>query len=113
MLSSCRNFLLATVLMSAAFNAVAQGSIIPQTNTKRPDGGDPRGRKPGVPDYRQYEYGKEVYAVKLGCSSCPLGGKPVDEATARRFLSDETLWTSLSSKEDEAVKTYLRQMFGL
>lgn len=112
-LSSFRHFFVATILMSAAFNAVAQGSVIPQSSARPPDGGDPRSRRPSAPDYRQYEYGKEIFAVKLGCSTCPLGDKPLDEATARRFLSDESLWEILSSKEQEAVTTYLRQRFTL
>lgn len=109
------SFLVAALLMSAAFNVLGQGSIFPKgTGTARsPDGGDPRGRRPDAPDYRQYEYGKEVYAVKLGCRSCPLGEKPLDESTARRFLSDDSLWAGLDIKEEAAVKTYLRQLYTL
>ncbi|MGQ0700698.1 MAG: hypothetical protein ACT4PZ_20960 [Panacagrimonas sp.] len=99
--------------MSGAFNAVAQGSILGGGTARPPDGGDPRNRRPSAPDYRQYEYGKEIFAVKLGCSTCPLGDKPLDDVLARRVLSDESLWSSLSIKEEEAVKTFLRQRFAL
>lgn len=115
-LSSTRQFFLATVLMSAACNALAQssiGSIVPPRTAQSPDGGDPRSRGSPTPDYRQYEYGKEVYAVKLGCSSCPLGDKILDETTARKFLNDESLWSDLSSKEQEAVTVFLEQRFGI
>ncbi len=109
-----RRYLLAVALATTALNLHAQGSIIPQTEaqSRRPDGGDPRGR-PATPDYRQYEYGKEIYAVKLGCKTCPLGDVALDESTARRFLSDESLWTSLNDKEYEAVSVFLRQRFTL
>lgn len=111
---SCRSFFVATVLISTAFSAAAQqGSLIRQAGAQRPGGGDPRDRPPATPDYRLYEYGKEVYAVKLGCSSCPLGGKPLDESLARQFLADQSLWAGLNSKEEDAVTTFLRQMFGL
>lgn len=110
---SCRRLFLATVLMSTAFNVAAQGSIFPKGTARPPDGGDPRSRGPVTPDYRQYEYGKEVYAVKLGCTSCPLGESPLDETIARKVLSDESLRTSLSSEEDEAVTAYLRQLYGI
>lgn len=113
MLSSCRQLFLAIVLMSAAFDAFAQGSIFPQGTARPPDGGDPRSRRPDAPDYRQYEYGKEVYVAKLGCSTCPLGEQTLDEATARRVLADEALRAGLSSKEDEAVMIYLRQLFAI
>lgn len=110
---SCRHILVATVLMTAAFSVVAQGAIRPQPSTRPPGGGDPRDRRPAPPDYRLYEYGKEVYAVKLGCAACPLGDKPLDEITARRFLNDETLGYSLSFEEYDAVTVFLRQRFGL
>ena len=116
MLSSCRHFLVATVLMATAFNAVAQGSLIPPgAGSRAPGGGDPRNRRPDPPDYRKYELGKEAYAVKLGCTACPLGDKPLDEATARRFLNDPSLAlsASLSDDEQEAVTLFLKQRFGL
>lgn len=114
MLSSCRSFFVATVLIAAAFSAAAQqGSLIRQTGAQPPGGGDPRDRSPATPDYRLYEYGKEIYAVKLGCSSCPLGGKPLDEALARRFLADQSLWAGLNGKEEDAVTAFLQQRFGL
>lgn len=113
MLLSRLHCVIAAVLMSAAFNVAAQTSLFPKSNARPPDGGDPRNRRTPAPDYLQYEYGKEVYAVKLGCSTCPLGDKPLDEATARRVLSDDSLRSSLSSKEDEALAVYLRQRFGL
>lgn len=114
MLLSCRHFFIATVLMSAAFHAAAQGQgpLLGGGSAPRPDG-DPRSRRPSAPDYRQYEYGKEIFAVKLGCTTCPLGDQPLDETIARRFLVDESLWEALSSKEQEAVSTYLRQRFTL
>ena len=80
-----RSAFLAAVLTAAAFNAVAQGLATPR-NAKSPDP-DPRSHRPDAPDYSQYEYGKEIYAVKLGCETCPLGEKPLDESTARRFLA--------------------------
>lgn len=111
---SPRLYLLAAVLASTAWNLHAQGSIIPQTEagSRRPDGGDSRGRAQ-TPDYRQYEYGKEIYAVKLGCKTCPLGDVALDESTARRFLSDESLWSVLNEKEYDAVTAFLRQRFTL
>lgn len=99
--------------MSVAFDALAQGSIFPQGTARPPDGGDPRSRGPVTPDYRQYEYGKEIYAVKLGCSTCPLADQPLDEKIARQVLTDDALRGSLSSKEDEAVTVYLRQLYGI
>ena len=110
MLSSSRKALVVAVLTSLSFVAAAQ-SIMPQPRSKSPDH-DPREKGP-EPDYRQYEYGKEIYAVKLGCSSCPLGAKPLDEAVAKNFFVDETLWDGLTDKEYDAVSVYLRQRFGL
>lgn len=98
------------VLACAAFTSAAQSLINPRTP---PPDRDPRSRPKEVPDYRQYEYGKEVYAVKLGCSTCPLGTTPLDEGTARRFFEDEALWDNLDDKEYEAVSIYLRQRFNL
>ncbi len=102
----------ALVLMTTALGVAAQGSIRPQPSTPPPGGGDPRDRRPAPPNYRMYDYGKEVYAVKLGCATCPLGDKPLDEATARRVLNDETLGYDMSYEEFDAVKVFLRQRFG-
>ena len=116
MLSSCRHILFATVLFATAFNSFAQGSLIPPgAGSRAPGGGDPRGRRPDPPDYRKYELGKEAYAVKLACSGCPLGDKPLDESTARLYLNDPTLAfsASLSDDEQEAVTIFLKQRFGL
>lgn len=113
MLSSPRLVLLAVFLASTALNVQAQGSIMPQPSTRSPDGGDPRSGRAPTPDYRQYEYGKEIYAVKLGCKTCPLGDQVLDEITARRFLSDESLWGSLNDKEYAAVSAFLRERFTL
>ena len=110
MRSLSRKALVAAVLMSVAFAAAAQ-SIMPQPRAPSPDR-DPRTKR-SVPDYRQYEYGKEIYAVKLGCTTCPLGEKPLDETVARRFFEDETLWDVLDNKEYDAVAVYLRQRFGI
>ena len=102
-------------MLTFAFSStqLAAQSIMPKSNATSPDRGDPRGRRPDAPDYRQYEYGKELYAVKLACSSCPLADKPLDETVAKRFFVDETLWEPLNDKEYDAVSTYLRQRFGL
>jgi len=108
--SSSRKAIVAAVLMSVSFATAAQ-SIMPQPRAPSPDR-DPRTKRT-VPDYRQYEYGKEIYAVKLGCATCPLGEKPLDETIARRFFEDETLWEPLDKKEYEAVTVYLRQRFGI
>jgi hypothetical protein len=98
------------VLVCSSFAALAQSLINPRTP---PPDRDPRSRGNELPDYRQYEYGKEIYAVKLGCSTCPLGDIPLDEGTARRFFVDETLWDVLDDKEYEAVSVYLKQRFNL
>lgn len=107
-----RPALLSLILMSAAFAAGAQ-SLIRQPSTPPPGGGDPRSRVNPAPDYRQYEYGKEIYAVKLGCRRCPLGDQPLDETVAKRVVADETLRATLDGKEEEAVLVYLRQRFSL
>lgn len=99
------------VMACASFAAAAQGSLV-NPRTPSPDR-DPRSRGNVLPDYRQYEYGKEIYAVKLGCSTCPLGATPLDEAVAKRFFVDETLWDGLNDKEYEAVSVYLKQRFNL
>lgn len=106
---SSRKAIVAAVLASLSLAAAAQ-SIMPQPRAPSPDR-DPRAKK-DAPDYRQYEYGKEIYAVKLGCATCPLGASPLDEKIARRFFEDETLWDSLNEKEYDAVSVYLRQRFG-
>lgn len=90
----------------------AQGVDLYPQKAKSPDR-DPRDVRPNAPDDRQYQYGREIYAVKLGCDTCPLGGKPLDEATARRFLSDDTLWEGLTDKEEDAVSVYLRQLYAI
>lgn len=113
---SCRPLLVALSLMVFSVSAFAQGSLIPPgAGSREPGGGDPRSRRPDPPDYRKYELGKEAYAVKLGCETCPLGDKPLDEATARRFLNDPTLGitASLTDDEQEAVTLFLKQRFGL
>lgn len=110
MRSSSRKAIVAAVLMSVSF-AVAAQSIMPTPRAPSPDR-DPRTKRT-VPDYRQYEYGKEIYAVKLGCATCPLGEKPLDETVARRFFEDETMFDVLDAKEYDAVAVYLRQRFGL
>lgn len=110
MFSSFRQMLVAVLLVSASFATAAQ-SLIPQRTP--PPEGDPRSRGNQAPDYRQYEYGKEIYAVKLGCAACPLGQNPLDEEVAKRFFVDETLWDGLDDKEYDAVSVYLRQRFGL
>jgi hypothetical protein len=99
-----------TALACASLAVSAQSLINPRTPS--PDR-DPRARGNALPDYRQYEYGKEIYAVKLGCATCPLGAKPLDEDTARQFFVDETLWDVLDDKEYDAVSVYLKQRFNL
>jgi hypothetical protein len=99
-----------TVLACMSFSAAAQSLINPRTPS--PDQ-DPRSRGEKVPDYRQYEYGKEIYEVKLGCSTCPLGATPLDETVAKRFFVDEALWDGLNDKEYEAVSVFLKQRFNL
>ena len=95
----------------AVSSTVCAQSIMPQSRAPSPDR-DPRTKGP-APDYRQYEYGKEIYAVKLGCTTCPLGEKPLDEAIAKRFFVDDTLWDGLNDKEYDAVSVYLKQRFAL
>lgn len=112
MFKSQRSVLFALILAGVAFGASAQ-SIVPRPSQPSPDGGDPRNRGNQVPDYRKYEYGKEIYAVKLGCGQCPFGDKPLDEALAKRIVVNDEMRTSLTSDEDEAVLIYLRQRFGL
>ena len=108
-----RRLLVAALLASAAFEIPAQSPPFPKSNARPPDGGDPRSRRPDPPNYNKYEYGKEIYAVKLGCDTCPLAGKELDESTAKKIIADETFRYSLSAKEDEALTTYLRERFGL
>lgn len=109
---NARPALVALVLMSATF-AVAAQSLIRQPSAPPPGGGDPRSRVNPAPDYRQYEYGKEIYAVKLGCRRCPLGDQPLDETVAKRVMEDESLRATLDGKEEDAVFVYLRQRFSL
>lgn len=114
MLSPIRPGLLVAVMaMWAAMPAYGQVSLTPNATARPPDGGDPRLRRPDRPDYRQYDYGRELYAVKLGCESCPLGERPLDEGLAKRFLVDESLRFSLSADEEAAVTVFLKQRFGL
>lgn len=113
--STCR-VLAAGLLAVAAINANAQvPKFLPggSSASRSSEGGDPRGRRPAAPDNRQYEYGREIYAVKLGCPTCPLGDRELNEATAREYLTNSTLWDGLEEKEHEAVAVYLRQMFTL
>lgn len=116
MFQTLTRIIAAVALTVAASGATAQvPSIFPGGSgvTRSPDGSDPRGRRPDAPDYRQYEYGREIYAVKLGCETCPLGGRELDEATAREYLTNSELWDGLEDKEHEAVAVYLRQLFTL
>ena len=108
--SSFRLAVVSAVLACASFAAAAQSLVNPRTPS--PDR-DPRSRGEALPDYRQYEYGKEIYAVKLGCSTCPLGTSPLDETVAKRFFADEALWDLLNEKEYDAVSVYLKQRFNL
>ena len=108
--SSFRRAVAFAVLACASFAVPAQSLINPRTP---PPDRDPRSKGDVLPDYRQYEYGKEIYAVKLGCSTCPLGTTPLDETVAKRFFSDETLWDTLNDKEYDAVSVYLKQRFNL
>ncbi|HKY92488.1 MAG TPA: hypothetical protein VJM11_15675 [Nevskiaceae bacterium] len=112
MAGTIRNALLAGVLASIAGGAAAQNLIgEPRAQNPTPD---PRSRRSDVPDDRQYQYGKEVYAVKLGCETCPLGTAPLDEKIAKRFLyEDMSLWDTLSPKEADAVVVYLKQLYNL
>ncbi len=98
-----------------ALEAAAQGSIVPRPNpsTPSPDGRDKRSTRNPLPDHGLYHYGREVYLVKLGCTECPLGEKPVNESYAKRYFTDDALRAGLSEDEEEAVSTYLRQLFGL
>lgn len=114
LLRGARTLALAVSILASFAAAGQMGSIMPRSSAAPPDR-DARDRRPAVPDYRQYEYGKEIFAVKLGCATCPLGDKPLDEAVAKRFLADEELRLSvgLEQKEEEAVSLYLRQRFGL
>lgn len=112
MFSSFRNVLVASVLASVAFGAAAQDVNLYPQRAKSPDT-DPRSRRPDAPDDRQYQYGKEVYAVKLACETCPLGATPLDEQVAKKFLADPSLWETLSAKEGDAVEVYLKQLYNL
>ena len=112
MSGSFRNAVLASVLASVAWSAGAQ-ELYPNPRAKNPDP-DPRGRRSDVPDDRQYQYGKEIYAVKLGCEACPLGSSPLDEKVAKRFLyEDMALWDTLTPREADAVSVYLKQLYNL
>lgn len=110
MRSPTRVAIVATILVSMC-SAVGAQSIMPTPSVPSPDR-NPRAKAP-LPDYRQYEYGKEIYAVKLACTTCPLADKPLDEKTARRFFEDDTLWNGLNDKEYDAVSVYLRQLFAM
>ena len=110
--SRFRSWMLVVVLGAVAFEAVAQFSGLPLRTPRPSANGDPRGQS-SAPDYRQYEYGREVYAVKLGCPGCPFGDHPLDEALARRLLADDSLRTDLSLAEGDAVMVFLRQRFAL
>lgn len=103
--------LILPALFALATSALAQSPLSRAPSQPPPDGGDPRTRK-SSPDYRQYEYGKEIYAVKLGCPSCPLGERPLDQELAKQFMLDNSLSENLTDKEYEAVSTYLKQLFG-
>ena len=107
-----RRLAVAVSLILVACCAQAQVNLMPQLQG-RPGGGDPRNQRPELPDAAKYEYGREVYAVKVVCSTCPLAEQPLDEKTARRFLADEELRASLSHKEDDAVVMYLTKIFAL
>lgn len=106
-----RYFIAAAVLLSTT-GAAAQGSPLGKV-LERDQSADPRNRREPAPDYRLYEYGKEVYQVKLACDACPLADQPLDESLARRFLSDESLWTTLNRKEQDAVSAFLKERFSL
>ena len=107
-----RRLAVAVSLLGFALCAQAQVNLMPQLQG-RPGGGDPRNQRPELPDAAKYEYGREVFAVKVLCSTCPLADQPLDEKTARRFLADEDLRASLSHKEDDAVVMYLSKVFAL
>lgn len=101
--------LMTTAQLSAQIGAdgISGGQIL-----NRGGASDPRSRSAPVPDYRQYEYGKEIWQVKLACAECPLGDVALDEAVARRFLEDQSLWTTLDRKEQDAVSAFLKQRFS-
>lgn len=108
-----RRFIL-TIILFATFaggGAWAQ-SLVPAPRSQSPDGNqDPRSRLGKLPDYRKYEYGREVYQVKLGCNTCPLGETKLTEEVAERFYYDDSLWVDLKEGEFEAVSEYLKQLF--
>lgn len=112
MLSVHRYTLIALVLSFIAVDALAQGgqSVVPNLLNK---GGKPASSKGPAPNYGLYEYGKETYAIKLGCTTCPLGERPLDEGMARKFLTDQAYWETLSDKEQSAVSFYLKERFAL
>lgn len=103
--------LMVPVLFAFGASALAQSPLSRAPSQPLPDVGDPRARN-AAPDYRQYEYGKEIYAVKLGCPACPLGDRPLDQAAAKQFMLDNSLSVNLTDKEYDAVSTYLKQLFG-
>jgi hypothetical protein len=111
---SFRNAVLASVLATFACGAAAQQDLIGgESHAKNPTP-DPRSRRPDAPDDRMYQYGREIYAVKLGCDTCPLGTTPLDEKVAKRFLYEDTsLWDNLTGKEQDAVSIYLKQLYNL
>lgn len=113
MSSKLQSWILAVASAVVLLPAQAQISLTPQATARPPGGGDPRLRRNDPPDYRQYDYGREIYAVKLGCVECPLGEQTLDERVAKRFLADESLRFSLSQDEEEAVTVFLKQRFGL
>ena len=111
---SFRTAILASVLSITAGGAAAQVDVLGGAQHAKDPTPDPRSRRPDAPDDRQYQYGREVYAVKLGCETCPLGTTPLDEKIAKRFLyEDMSLWDTLTPKEGDAVAVYLKQLYNL
>ncbi|MGQ0621297.1 MAG: hypothetical protein ACT4QA_15460 [Panacagrimonas sp.] len=112
MLRIHRYSIIALALSVLAGDALAQRGQpgVPDLLNKGPK---PSTSRSPAPNYGLYEYGKETYAIKLGCTSCPLGDRPLDETMARKFLTDQAYWESLSDKEQAAVSFYLKERFSL
>ena len=63
-------------------------------------------------DAQAYNIGKGVYAQKLGCKSCPLAGKTLDQAAARDLVAGKGT-AGLSAEEQKALAVYLSRRFKL
>ena len=63
-------------------------------------------------DGASYNLGKRVYAVKLGCDSCPMADMPLNKQSAEKLLQGG-VEVELSAREEEALTVYLKRRFKL